>query len=130
MTYQALWPKSPVSTSSCAEMTLTAGVATLLTVVLIGSAAQRSMAFSIPKILTSLIRTSSSAFSLSGTGADFLHEAEYPGDDFTHIFGFSDCDHEPSKLQQIASHTLKDVTRNKIPLDTVSLVIHAKFMFI
>ena len=109
-------------------MTLTAGVSTLLTVVLIGYAAERSMAFSIPKILTSLIRSSASTSSLSGAGADFLHEAEYPGDDFTHILGFSDCDHEPSKLQQIASHTLKDVTRNKIPLDTVSLADCRQFM--
>lgn len=105
-------------------MTLPAGVSALLTVALIGYAAPKSMAFSMPKVFSSLIRSSQSPSLTSrcATGADFLHEAEYPGDDFTHILGFSDCDHEPSKLQQIASHTLRDVTRNKIPLDTVRLL--------
>ena len=78
-----------------------ASLSSLLPIVLIGFAAQKSMAFSIPKTLTALIRSSTSTSTLSGAGADYLHEAEYSGDDFSHILGFQDFSHEPSKLQQI-----------------------------
>lgn len=81
----------------------------------------RCSAFTTTKVVVTAIRSSSKLSRLSGAIRDYLHESEYPGDDFTHILGFSDSSHEPSKLQQIASNTLKDVKRNKTPVDTVSI---------
>lgn len=92
----------------------------LIATVILGCMAKECSSFHRSKLVTVAKRTSLSTSSRHGASRDFLHEAEYPGDDFTHILGFSDCDHEPSKLQQIASNTLKDVTRNKTPVDTVS----------
>lgn len=82
---------------------------------------QKCTAFTILKFMAGVIRSSFSPTHLNDIKREFLHEAEYPDDDFTHILGFSDCDHEPSKLQEIAINTIKDVTRNKLPVDTVSL---------
>ena len=101
--------------------------ATTTTSILVASAVLccvglRCSAFTTTKVVVSAIRSSSTLSRRYAATRDFLHESEYPGDDFTHILGFSDCDHEPSKLQQIASNTLKDVKRNKIPVDTVSIV--------
>ena len=95
----------------------------LLFAVLLSHVVEECSAFKGLPIMSGVIRSSSSSSHLDSTGRDYLHEAEYPGDDFTHTLGFSDCDHQPSKLQQIATNTLKDVTRNKLPVDTVSFFI-------
>ena len=84
---------------------------------------QKYSALTVFKIMNGVMRHSSSSSNLHDAKRNFLHEAEYPGDDFTHILGFSDCDHEPSKLQEIATKTLKDVARNKLPVDTVSFYL-------
>lgn len=49
---------------------------------------------------------------------DYLHESMYPNDDYSHTLGYSDSSHKPSKLQEITIHTLKNVARNKLPIDT------------
>ena len=90
---------------------------------------QKYSAFTIFKLMNGVARHSSSSSNLHDVKRDFLHEAEYPGDDFTHILGFSDCDHEPSKLQEIATKTLKDVARNKLPVDTVSFHLVAIYRY-
>ena len=97
----------------------------LLFAVLLSHVVEECSAFKGLPIMSGVIRSSSSSSHLDSTGRDYLHEAEYPGDDFTHTLGFSDCDHQPSKLQQIATNTLKDVTRNKLPVDTVSFSIYS-----
>jgi hypothetical protein len=93
----------------------------LIAAAILGCMAKECSSFHSSKLIAVASRSASSVSSRNAASRDFLHEAEYPGDDFTHILGFSDCDHEPSKLQQIATNTLKDVTRNKTPVDTVSL---------
>ena len=102
----------------------------LIAAVILGCMAKECSSFHSSKLVAVASRSSSSASSRNAATRDFLHEAEYPGDDFTHILGFSDCDHEPSKLQQIATHTLKDVTRNKTPVDTVSLKRFFRLFFL
>lgn len=91
----------------------------LLATALLVCAIEKCRAFAISRVMSGVLRSSSSS-RLNGSNRDFIHEAEYPDDDFTHILGYSDCDHQPSKLQEISANTLKDVARNKLPVDTVS----------
>lgn len=59
----------------------------------------------------------SSSLWAAGTKVPHLHTAEYPGDDFSHILGINDADHQPSKLQQITAMRLKDVALSKQVVD-------------
>jgi hypothetical protein len=56
---------------------------------------------------------------LRGTSRPYLHEAEYPNDDFTHIFGHGDPNHVQSRLQDISALRIEEVVRNKKPIDAV-----------
>ena len=94
----------------------------VLATVLLVCIMEKCSAFSLARVMSGILRPSaaSSSSRRNASNRDFLHEAEYPGDDFTHILGYSDCDHQSSKLQEIAANTLRDVARNKLPVDTVS----------
>lgn len=47
----------------------------------------------------------------------WLHGAEYPDDDYSHVLGIEDAGHEPSRLQSITELRLKEVALNKAPVD-------------
>jgi hypothetical protein len=53
---------------------------------------------------------------------DYIHEEEYPDDDFKHTLGYSDPSHTPSKLQSISAFRLADVSLSKKPIDTVGVL--------
>ena len=46
---------------------------------------------------------------------------EYPNDDYSHILGYGNSSHIPSKLQSIMALRIKDVKRSKEPIDAVRL---------
>lgn len=53
------------------------------------------------------------------TLASSLNLKEYPNDDFSHILGYGDSNHQLSRLQDICGIRLKDVNQDKKPIDTV-----------
>lgn len=63
---------------------------------------------------------SSVSSSDGNTVMSFVHHREYPNDDFSHILGYGNADHTPSKLQQISALRIEEVIRHKTPIDTVS----------
>lgn len=54
---------------------------------------------------------------------NYIHITEYPNDNYEHIFGYNDVDHQPSKLQLISALRIKETIRNKIPIDTVRFIL-------
>ena len=48
-----------------------------------------------------------------------LHTTEYPGDNYDHILGIDDPNHQLSKLQAISKLRIADTIHNKTPLDPV-----------
>lgn len=50
----------------------------------------------------------------------YLHITEYPYDNYNHIYGYDDNNHQLSKLQLISKLRIEDTIRNKKPIDTVS----------
>ena len=50
----------------------------------------------------------------------YLHITEYPNDNYNHIYGYDDNNHQLSKLQLISKLRIEDTIRNKKPIDTVS----------
>ena len=72
-------------------------------------------------------RSEDSSTSLSATKRDYIHTGVYPDDDYRHILGIDDPTHEPSKLQQISANTLKDVAKDKKPIDTQGCGIDRSF---
>eukprot|EP01041_Mallomonas_annulata_P007220 gene7220-14723_t len=56
-----------------------------------------------------------------------IHHTEYPDDNYSHILGINDPTHSPSKLQSISALRLKDVIRNKKPIDTQGCGIDRSF---
>ena len=50
----------------------------------------------------------------------YLHVTEYPDDNYNHIYGYDDNNHQLSKLQLISKLRIEDTIRNKKPIDTVS----------
>ena len=58
---------------------------------------------------------------LFGSSNAFLHLTEYLNDDFSHIFGYNDPNHQISRLQEITIARIDEVIRNKSPIDTVKL---------
>jgi len=58
-----------------------------------------------------------SSFPLS-IDRSYLHTTEYPDDDYNHIFGYHNNQHELSTLQLISKLRIQDTIRNKKPIDT------------
>eukprot|EP01035_Chromulina_nebulosa_P022291 gene22291-28872_t len=57
----------------------------------------------------------------------FLHIAEYPDDDFSHVLGYGISDHTPSNLQKISKLKIEEVIRLKRPIDTQGCGIDRSF---
>ena len=53
---------------------------------------------------------------------EFIHNVDFPNDDFSHIFGYGSISHKLSKLQQISIERIKDVILYKTPIDAVSII--------
>jgi hypothetical protein len=68
---------------------------------------------------TTLAKRTLSYNRIHAAGREYIHEEEYPNDDYEHILGISDPTHQPSKLQSISAFRLKDVALSKRPIDTV-----------
>ena len=87
------------------------------------------MAFSPLRVILSVMhsRKEESSSSLSAMKRDYIHTEVYHDDDYRHILGIDDPSHEPSKLQQISANTLKDVAKDKKPLDTQGCGIDRSF---
>ena len=73
-----------------------------------------------------------STTALSGTTHDRLkrlglHYLEYPDDDYDHILGINDPNHEPSKLQMISAQRLRDVAESKQVVDVQGCGFDATF---
>jgi len=61
--------------------------------------------------------TTTNVFSIDRS---YLHVTEYPDDNYNHIYGYDDNNHQLSKLQLISKLRIEDTIRNKKPIDTVS----------
>ena len=55
--------------------------------------------------------------SLLAVPPSWLHGAEYPDDDYSHVLGIDNPKHEPSRLQSITELRLKEVELSKAPVD-------------
>lgn len=62
-----------------------------------------------------------------GAFPDYLNTNEYPDDDYSHILGFFDDFHKPSKLQEISRLRLADTELSKKPIDTQGCGIDRSF---
>lgn len=58
---------------------------------------------------------------------EYLNVQEYPNDDFSHILGFHNPNHQLSKLQEICKIRLKDVALAKKPINTQGCGIDRSF---
>ena len=65
--------------------------------------------------------------SASVTSSDYLHIAEYPNDDYSHVLGYGDSSHTASRLQLISRDRIKDVKLSKTPIDTDGCAIDRSF---
>ena len=58
---------------------------------------------------------------------DYLHNTCYKGDDFSHVLGYNDPNHIPSRLQLISQAKIRDVILSKTPIDTQGCGIDRSF---
>ena len=65
--------------------------------------------------------------SASVMSSDYLHIAEYPIDDYSHVLGYGDSSHTASRLQLISRDRIKDVKLSKTPIDTDGCGIDRSF---
>lgn len=70
---------------------------------------------------------SSKQLTMKSNQVEYLHQSQYPDDDYSHILGYGVAGHTMSRLQSISRDRIKDVILSKTPIDTQGCGIDRSF---